>query len=799
LDAIAGWVDAPTERVHASELAPVGEALLRLYADPSGWSAALSEIGALSGFRRHAMALGTQSYAAQVDYAVGVSLLQQSNYGTFDELLAGALEAYTARDLGRARLLTLVADGNRARERWQISRSALLESRAILDELSGPEEDPNRSLVECEWSIVAARVDVHLGRPERAAGHIEEARERVAGFLERASPDWLPFAQGLASQIASERRDLLLLMCLERAAIDELESELTSGEEPTASARLQLGIAHAYLEIDDPDHPPRARELLSRAAEDTQLDAAARILARQLAAELDLAQGRLEGARERLRATASALGELRDVTHLRVRQVVLESMLARASGANREDLLACREALEQADALVRESWSRTPLDRDGVGFLQHSQRSETYAERLRLERSLGEPELALAAVVRAQALGSLGRRLEVAVPSLDEVREALVGDGGLAVYVPSGFGVELVLLDAAGLEQHTLESERVLMRRLEDWRAAGLSGAPFRAELAALGTALLPEPARARISGWSHVYLVGAEFLPAAPFERLPWGDASLGARIALARLPSIPVGVHLARRPRALGPARGESLRLVAAPRTAHAVRARWPYVEDFELSEADVALLLAPFPGSRPRLADAATKGALAAPDAELLHVICHGVLDDERTPPAVLLLSPAAPGDDGLVDAAAIESLRVPGMVLLSACGTARSRARRGEDSSVHLGGAFLGAGARAVLVAQQDVELRSALMVAREVHESLARGLGLAAALQRAHAAWLETESGPFPDFVALGLAHLPTFAEPENATRAATSAWVGLGVGLLALLLGLGFVRRQRRA
>jgi CHAT domain-containing protein len=151
-------------------------------------------------------------------------------------------------------------------------------------------------------------------------------------------------------------------------------------------------------------------------------------------------------------------------------------------------------------------------------------------------------------------------------------------------------------------------------------------------------------------------------------------------------------------------------------------------------------------------------------AAEGAAILHVVCHGVYDDSRERGALLALAPA-PGDDGLVDCEEVEVM--PGtarLVILSACGAARGPRRVGDDALTHLGGAFLEAGARAVVVSARPVELRATTRLMVAFHRALARGAPTAAALRDARRE-LASDADPLDafhlaQFEVLGLGSAP---------------------------------------
>ena len=99
-------------------------------------------------------------------------------------------------------------------------------------------------------------------------------------------------------------------------------------------------------------------------------------------------------------------------------------------------------------------------------------------------------------------------------------------------------------------------------------------------------------------------------------------------------------------------------------------------------------------------------------------------------------------------------------------LSSCGSGRGPRRVGDDSLTHLGGAFLTAGARAVVLSPNAVALDTTLALMTHVHEHLAGGMSPASALRAARVELAE-QQGPLEafylaQFTVVGLGHRPAF-------------------------------------
>ena len=151
---------------------------------------------------------------------------------------------------------------------------------------------------------------------------------------------------------------------------------------------------------------------------------------------------------------------------------------------------------------------------------------------------------------------------------------------------------------------------------------------------------------------------------------------------------------------------------------------------------------------------------------------------------------------------MDWADVQAIDVPELVILSACGAARSPFRRGEDGVDHLGGAFLNAGARAVVLSHQDIEVESTVRMMGVFHTRLRAGDSPARALLEARRSLADDSGFDHPFFHSLihvtGLGFEPLFdalaATPERSRS--TPPWL-LGIGLAAACGGALVLARRR--
>jgi CHAT domain-containing protein len=118
----------------------------------------------------------------------------------------------------------------------------------------------------------------------------------------------------------------------------------------------------------------------------------------------------------------------------------------------------------------------------------------------------------------------------------------------------------------------------------------------------------------------------------------------------------------------------------------------------------------------------------------------ILSHGLRDptDER-PSQILLAAPGGGADPLSCDE--VEALVSPPVVFLGVCGSARGPAREGTGPAAHLGGAFLLAGADAVVLSDADLSLGPTVLLAEAFLGRLRAGDGPAEAMREARLALL----------------------------------------------------------
>jgi hypothetical protein len=96
-----------------------------------------------------------------------------------------------------------------------------------------------------------------------------------------------------------------------------------------------------------------------------------------------------------------------------------------------------------------------------------------------------------------------------------------------------------------------------------------------------------------------------------------------------------------------------------------------------------------------------------------------------------------------DDGLFRCEDVERGGAPRLVVLSSCRTASGPTRKGDPGSADMGGAWLAAGAQAVVLSHADLRFEEAARTSLVLHRALAEGGSPAEGLRAARAELLES--------------------------------------------------------
>lgn len=714
------------------------------------------------------------------------------------------------------------------------ARGALEEGLARLDErLELARVQGNAPLAEyllesrCEALAGLVHLLLELGLVDVASRHVDDLRKSAAeaqGLYPRLQ------AESVACMLSHAVQDHpgLLRHAREMAQYVDNESDRRTGE-------LYELVAHVERARDDRSLLGIAEAAFERLSVDVAPGPAGSLVARLASIEGDLAmlRGDLPSARaaiERLGAVLRALAL--QAPDLDLRQDLMLASAQRAAlqlaeGSDPVTLAVTLDELERLQGSYLDGRQRILPEAGGIGYLHWGFLRRVLSELVRLETAVGgpgsAPARALEAVLRTQSLGSFGRIVGAGPTTVAEIRGELLASGtGLLVWLPALERSHLFAIDAERFECWTLPSRDELLQVVESFadlvlvRPAADGGdleerrAAWLERGAALLDALLPPEARATVERWSGFYASGLELCGNPFVESLPWTDGELlGARFAVSRLPSVPVGVWLARRARGAEPATPGTV-VLASPRHSPVVLARWPKLEPIPMTDEDRALLTGGDGDGLFLLDDAATESDLRAACSArpaLLELFTHGVYGVEADRPAGLVVSPLG-ANQGLLGCDAVERFEAMApFVALYVCGSARGPTRLGDDTSAQLANAFLRPGASSVLIARGDVVYEAALELARSARAGVLRGEqppAVALARARGELARHETWSDPYfhaPFAVyGLGLEAIAVTAAPADGAhpRDRVRTWVWAVAGAMLVLGALAGARIARR-
>jgi CHAT domain-containing protein/tetratricopeptide (TPR) repeat protein len=314
-------------------------------------------------------------------------------------------------------------------------------------------------------------------------------------------------------------------------------------------------------------------------------------------------------------------------------------------------------------------------------------------------------------------------------------------DGELLAFVVTDGDVRVFrrLADEAGVE----ELIGRLRFQIDAMRRGARSSVAFHEQLtrrarhyAALLYQRLVAPLEAAL-GDRRLVVLPHRALHYVPFHALHDGERYLIERREVSSAPSGAVLLRCLQRPRL--PLRRALM--VGVP------DARAPFVRD------EILALAPHFPERTTLLGDAATAAALRqhAPEAELLHLACHGLFRPDSPLFSALQLA------DGRFTTRDAYALRLRcNLVVLSACETGRGSLAPG-DELIGLARGFLAAGAPTLLVSMWPVDDAGTLQLMGQFYGALCGGASPAAALREAQLALLRRQPHPFfwAPFVVMG--------------------------------------------
>jgi hypothetical protein len=684
-----------------------------------------------------------------VDFQASNYFVLEGDLPAADGALTRALETVAEGSTQELHLLRSLAEVRRQRGRWDEAEQVLVRMERRVDAMrpSGPAVQSFRHQMRAAVFGNRGQILLALGEADRTLALLEHEQREAE------------LSQHPASIIAARFHHADLDLRVENHAqlLASMESTLAQcrGLDELAEyvplATLYQATALCELEREHPEREKRAAGLLEEVL--PRFDPAHRIRAELLLVDLALQAGDLQAATRwigsvqvRISMNAPSRGD---------ELALAEARVALGHGYEGEIMAPWLPSLERVIQRLLAEWELRPRRPGSLGFLQVSDHRRALGTLTRVAVAAhGDAkgaEIALGYWLQAQAKDSIGATLGAAPVELHEVRRALLPEGqGALVYLPSPGGTQLIALDRDGARHFELPSRQTLREScaafeaaLPPFEAAQWGDAEQRARHAAalgdqgtqLAALLLPPEVRQQLATWTGVTVVGGELLGRVPFESLVLPSGLLmGQALALERLPSLPLGVHLACRPT---PPPGTAKRLLLAAHLGP------------PLGEAQARRLTAAFAEPLVRRGSGVTIDWLRGADL-FGHSIVHLMVRGSSSGPGPGLV--LAPGEGGASSATPedVAELRLNGLVILSVCGGARGPARLGDDDLTRLGAAFLTAGARAVVLARAEIGFDATMDLMERFHQRLAKGDAPAEALRSAKAS-ASDESNPLEAF------------------------------------------------
>ncbi len=716
-------------------------------------------------------------------------------------------------DVVRAR--ALLEDAQRRSEEAPAMRPWILLDLGTCARLMGEWDEAHSWLQAALAALLTERFDAHKLTRASIFGEFFEI------YLAWGTPDqalvWLERERQAAEEVPRPETQYVYalnsidyaLACEDwQGAIAQTEDCLDSPEllrvSPDARAKLLVRRALAWnqgglLEVS------RSEKYFHEALADPSLRGKERLDSILFYAYLEAGRGRLDEAETWLQLAREPLAELtgdeRRLYDAAYPSAFFHAIASHVAILREEPVEVLAKHLERMHATfddLLEEWSRTPLLPGGIGFLIKGRRRIILSQLFQLLILVhGEEEgarLAFEKLLRTHALGSDSRRRGIGHVDVAALRRELLTEGeALFAYFPAPDRSHLFVVEETRLSYFPVarsvdirDAQARLIRTLssrpsheDDGTVSPSDRKRWRAAAREFADLVLPDPALEILLGSEAVTVVGVDLRAWLPFESLPVSDAqdalTVGEVVAVSHLPSIPLGVDLERRrladPRA---AQDLALRLLAAPEHSERVADSWPELLPLPRDGGDFENLWKPYPAAATDVligAPASREALFREETATVLQFVCHGVYDSDRLRPAGLVLSPGEGRRGGMAPSGLFwceDAERVPAspLVVLAACGTGRGPHRRGDESINHLGGAFLHAGARCVVMAHADLDYGATLALLGHFHEGLVAGAAPSRALRDARAALGRDARFDHPYYHSLlqvvGLGHRPVF-------------------------------------
>lgn len=625
------------------------------------------------------------------------------------------------------------------------------------------------SAPQTEWAILSGQYSLRIGRPDDAIRRASETLTRIE-VIEAKPPADEATSTSFDSELAIQRISLLVILAhayYDQGLIDRAIAPLEQASDlarrvGTDSLILQIDLEKITIKLLGTqrfaDAANEATKLLQNDQVNAEHWAYGLLLQKRGRARIELARNADDGAT--ITIARQALDDLE--TSSRQNLGLLDALDAALSSAEAAALAGLddkrRSALEHATDLLAQAdgestalvdrsayclvlrsrldtesvsvaelesaadrllarWTHTPARAGGSGHLLFGTRRLVLSE---LVRRAPNGMRALDYVLRFQAAGTLVRSLKAPVPTAEEVLERLTRSEGAAwVWIAGRDMTHLLHLANGSVTVRRVAKPRRITQLRRAWereiRSGSTGGTSWRSKGLEVAEALGGKRLFAtRPTGVVHYVDVGLQ-LPS--LELLPSYGAEgelLADQVALCDLQSLALTKWLDRpaAPRKRSP----SLLVLASPKIHPETSATWAKAVQFDITAAERTQFSGGLPKEQViwRQGKDATIEALQSPAAlraSAWNIVCHGIRDGARERPAGLLLAASAAGNGELwcVD---VDRLKAPGLVVLTACLTATGPVRSGDDIASDLGGAFLRAGAKTVLLSGRPVEVAAA---------------------------------------------------------------------------------------
>ena len=738
-----------------------------------------------------------------------------------------------------------------ARVQWKLGRTDEA-TRWLLDHVVSVDARPTYRRLGC-WLVASIALD---------EARLDEAREwidrgqtgsdidsqyvameglRARLLMARGTPDLARDVLTRAMRLANERpidigtlldlhirrADLELASERYAAAVDEITRSLGTLRIPAerVDARTALlvnrGLAHLNLALGDESHAAAAERDFEQVLATPGAAFTHRASALLRLAQLSLMGGDWTRASSRL----AQLDEERTTGGLDLSArddafgLALEARVSVATEQAEERLVRIQEELHRAIDRLIATWMQQSPPAGGTGHLSYQWVRIVLGAAIDLQRRLapGPPgvDAALELIIQAQRASGLVRTVFGIDASMAAVRRELVPpDGGMLVYLPAWERTHLFVVTADASDHVVLDGRSRLVPLLGRYTSA-LRTPPHRGDadrettLEELGprlsAALLPPSIAEPLRGRTDLVIVGGDLLNRLAFETLPFDGAPLGDRFAISYLPSLPFGLALAARPPRATEA--DTL-LVAGASPSPQVMQRHPYLGPLSPTRGELRALTSPFEQARQLIDELATPTRLCAEigDVRYAQILGHGVFDNGAS---ALVLGADGPDGDGLLSSSRVATLSAPPLVALLACRAGAGPVR--DSGAAHLGGAFLSAGADAVVLSYNDIYYESTVALMTTFNREVARGITPAEALRRARVDLRGDgeRRDPFHHGLVhvVGLGHRSVFpgrdgdrfaAEPESPSNAATPTLIAI-LAAIALMITVALLERRGRS